>query len=760
MSGAGEHRAARIAILAAGAIGGLVAARTAAFYLGVDRIALGLSTLIGVGLAFGIAELLSRVSRAECIVGELAKLPRPATLEAINTTSPELRSVLRARLHGVRAAVPSAGFAPYLVGLLVMVGLLGTFLGLVDALRSTRDVLGTSGNIDALRGALATPMLGLSRAFGTSAAGLCASAMLGLATVFARRVEASLARAVHAYGDDALGPLTIAERQIALLETLVREQVEATAAAARATAAVEVTAASLRADLAAGISDVGRTVEGALTPALERAVARASDVTRERLEDWTRLVEREAEVRRAHDEALASAWTEVTGASAERVACEGARALGELRGALGESLSALDTRLGAAVDALAGRLGDRTEEVSANLDARLAALTSRVDAMVRGLSGELEGTRERLDRALEATSRTLEEHAERSIARERAREQAGSARIAELAQAEARALSHLERHVEAVDAALAMHLERMTAMQAEASREATERAAALEAVLRDRASGLTAEAAEVLAGAARRADAATVAAEQAARAARDEIAARAAMECAQAERAQAVLAGLAAAAEQVSARTSEVLTQQAVHRAELEAKWLEARDATERAQAERAEAVISGLAAAAEQVSSRAGEMLTEQAARQAAIEAKWQQERDGSAARLLVLLEEHAAGLAEGLGATRTLVDEAAGLLRASGAEMGAVAEVFTGAVDRYRDASAATLTALASVDEAVDRAGKKAAIELLTDYLDQTREVFEHSLEVQRELFAELRALRSRGQASAASEKASVRA
>jgi hypothetical protein len=82
---------------------------------------------------------------------------------------------------------------------------------------------------------------------------------------------------------------------------------------------------------------------------------------------------------------------------------------------------------------------------------------------------------------------------------------------------------------------------------------------------------------------------------------------------------------------------------------------------------------------------------------------------------------------------------------------EMGAVAEVFTGAVDRYRDASAASLQALAGLDEAVDRAGKKAAVDLLTDYLEQTREVFDHSLEVQRELFAELKALRTRGQAAA---------
>jgi hypothetical protein len=170
--------------------------------------------------------------------------------------------------------------------------------------------------------------------------------------------------------------------------------------------------------------------------------------------------------------------------------------------------------------------------------------------------------------------------------------------------------------------------------------------------------------------------------------------------------------------------------------------------------------VLSALAAATEQIAARTGHLLDDHATRQAELEARWLAAHEASAARIVALLGEHARDFAEGLGSTRALVDEAAGLLRASGVEMGTVAEVFTSAVDRYRDASAASLAALTGLDRAVDEAGKKAAIELLADHLDQTREVFEHALEVQRELFAELRALRARGGATGATEAARVRA
>jgi len=108
--------------------------------------------------------------------------------------------------------------------------------------------------------------------------------------------------------------------------------------------------------------------------------------------------------------------------------------------------------------------------------------------------------------------------------------------------------------------------------------------------------------------------------------------------------------------------------------------------------------------------------------------------------------LTAHARDLGEGLRNTTALVRESADLLRAGGAEMAAVAEMFTAAVDRYRDASERWLDSLGSIEEALERKGRGDAADLLGAYLDQTREVFDHSLRFQRELFTELRALRTR--------------
>ena len=46
--------------------------------------------------------------------------------------SPPLRALIRARLDRASVLMPSPVFAPYLIGFLVMLGLLGTFLGLFE----------------------------------------------------------------------------------------------------------------------------------------------------------------------------------------------------------------------------------------------------------------------------------------------------------------------------------------------------------------------------------------------------------------------------------------------------------------------------------------------------------------------------------------------------------------------------------------------------------------------------------------------------
>ena len=68
-------------------------------------------------------------------------------------------------------------FIPYLIGALVLLGL----IGLVDTLRGTRAALQTTSEIEALRRSLLAPIAGLARAFGTSLSGVATSLILGLA---------------------------------------------------------------------------------------------------------------------------------------------------------------------------------------------------------------------------------------------------------------------------------------------------------------------------------------------------------------------------------------------------------------------------------------------------------------------------------------------------------------------------------------------------------------------------------------------------
>ena len=89
---------ARIGVALCGAVALLVLARTAAYYARTDALALALVLAMTAALLGAIAELLARVGRASRLAGELAALPRPATLAAIDGSSEPLRSLLRARL--------------------------------------------------------------------------------------------------------------------------------------------------------------------------------------------------------------------------------------------------------------------------------------------------------------------------------------------------------------------------------------------------------------------------------------------------------------------------------------------------------------------------------------------------------------------------------------------------------------------------------------------------------------------------------------
>src|SRR5690606_36830275 len=99
-----------------------------------DLVASLVMLLMGAGFAAGVAELLVRQSRAFALAREVAGLPLKASESEVDKTSAPLRAFLRARLEHAPAPAAHEGVTPYLVGLLVMLGLLGTLLWLFETL--------------------------------------------------------------------------------------------------------------------------------------------------------------------------------------------------------------------------------------------------------------------------------------------------------------------------------------------------------------------------------------------------------------------------------------------------------------------------------------------------------------------------------------------------------------------------------------------------------------------------------------------------
>jgi hypothetical protein len=69
----------------------------------------------------------------------------------------------------------------------VMLGLLGSFLGMVDTLQGAVMALEGTSELEAVRAGLSAPIKGLGVDFGTFVAGVAASAMLGLSSTLSKR---------------------------------------------------------------------------------------------------------------------------------------------------------------------------------------------------------------------------------------------------------------------------------------------------------------------------------------------------------------------------------------------------------------------------------------------------------------------------------------------------------------------------------------------------------------------------------------------
>ncbi|RAS09298.1 DUF802 domain-containing protein [Cupriavidus alkaliphilus] len=273
-------------------------------YAGTNFLALVVTLLIGGFYVGGALELLRYRQATATLAQALAGLAEaPASLGGwLERLHPSLRDSVRLRVEGERVGLPGPALTPYLVGLLVLLGMLGTFLGMVATLRGTGIALEGATDLQAIRASLAAPVKGLGFAFGTSVAGVATSAMLGLLSALCRReriqaaqaLDARIATTLRSYSrghqrDEALRLLqrqadvmpALAEQMQAMMQAMAQqndalaERLAASQAAFHANTETVYArlASSVEQSLKDSIADSARAAGAAIQPAVDATMA-------------------------------------------------------------------------------------------------------------------------------------------------------------------------------------------------------------------------------------------------------------------------------------------------------------------------------------------------------------------------------------------------------------------------------------------------------------------------------------------------------
>ena len=191
-------------------------------YIGSNPLALTMTVLIAAFYLMGALEL-SRFHQATSgLQSALAAIPEPlaALGDWLNLLPAALQTPVRLRIEGERVGLPGPAMTPYLVGLLVLLGMLGTFLGMVVTLQGAVMALQSTTDLAAIRAALAAPVKGLGLAFGTSVAGVAASAVLGLLSALCRRERLQAAQRLDTRIATVLRVFSRAHQREAMLQAL------------------------------------------------------------------------------------------------------------------------------------------------------------------------------------------------------------------------------------------------------------------------------------------------------------------------------------------------------------------------------------------------------------------------------------------------------------------------------------------------------------------------------------------------------------
>jgi hypothetical protein len=205
----------RLFVLGAFALGLIAVVWVGWGFVGTSAIALTMTLAIGAVYLLGAQEVRHFSALTSALAQALAEVPQPLAQlsDWLGRVPPALQGPVRARIEGERSAMPGLALTPYLIGLLVMLGMLGTFLGLVVTFRGAVFTLEGTADLQAIRSALAEPIKGLGLAFGTSVVGVATSAMLGLMSAVSRRERLQVVRELDAQVATVFRPFSLAHQR-------------------------------------------------------------------------------------------------------------------------------------------------------------------------------------------------------------------------------------------------------------------------------------------------------------------------------------------------------------------------------------------------------------------------------------------------------------------------------------------------------------------------------------------------------------------
>jgi hypothetical protein len=388
-------------------------------YLDGHTLAFSVSCIIAVVYVAGALEMRRFHENTAALAAALRNIPDDIGHlgEWLQQVPAALQNAVRLRIEGERVALPGPSVTPYLVGLLVLLGMLGTFLGMVVTLNGAVLALESTTDLQTIRAALAAPVKGLGVAFGTSVAGVATSAMLGLISALCRRerlqvgqlLDSRIAgvlrdfsltyqrqetfKALQAQAQalpELVGKLDammsrMAEQQRQLGEQLLAGQQRFHEEAKGLYGNL---AQSVDQSLKASLKDSATVAAQTIQPVVTATMASIADETR-RLHE---KLQADSDQQRAN-------LADSTAAHQQQLAA-----------ALASQFDGVSARLDQAVSQVAGTFDERTRTLLANIDASQAAFAQSTLAQQAAISeqvaGQLDGIAQRFDGAVQTVSAT------------------------------------------------------------------------------------------------------------------------------------------------------------------------------------------------------------------------------------------------------------------------------------------------------------------------------------------------------------------